>query len=515
MKAAMKTWLFPLSVALGFTTLCCDSLLPFSGWVAFHWCGSPSNLFLAGMIDFLCIWLLLAAALHRLRKPSRLRNVLWAAMLAFAPSFLMEKQLVSEVFYIPATLHRSIDIACLLLWLAMVTLFYRAFAVYAERLMLIYAFLAVSGLVLLGHALQFGWSSRHLNPPFQSKLVDPALHPSPHRPRILWIVMDELPYQFLFERRPSGLALPAFNALAHTSTVFTNSNPAAFMTEYAMPSYLTGIKVTSLSQQLDGTFSLHDAGPTAVPFNQHKTIFQDARDAGYSTAVAGWAIPYCRILPDVLDRCYWLYSEPLANGMSGSAGLASNMAAPFLFAAPHLLPAAAGRWLHLPTNRHRRVDDHIQEYMQLRDASERLLRDPSLEFVLLHLPIPHSPGIYDRTSGSLRYVPNNSFISNLALADRCLAELRAVLEETHQWDDTTILLMGDHGWRSGPFGELHDPIALLDHRQAYILKLPRQTTAQIIDAPYNATRTRALLRTLMQQTIKTPADLHAWIQSSP
>jgi len=41
---------------------------------------------------------------------------------------------------------------------------------------------------------------------------------------------------------------------------------------------------------------------------EHDTVFQDALNLDYSTAVAGWYNPYCRVLPDVLDRCFWTFS---------------------------------------------------------------------------------------------------------------------------------------------------------------------------------------------------------------
>ena len=46
------------------------------------------------------------------------------------------------------------------------------------------------------------------------------------RPRVIWILFDELSYQQVYERRLPGLQLPAFDALAAQATVFTHAVPA-------------------------------------------------------------------------------------------------------------------------------------------------------------------------------------------------------------------------------------------------------------------------------------------------
>jgi hypothetical protein len=61
--------------------------------------------------------------------------------------------------------------------------------------------------------------------------------------------------------------------------------------------------------------------------------------------------------------------------------------------------------------------------------------------VLLHLPIPHPNGIYDRHTGQLA-TAGSSYIDNLALADRCLAGIRRTLVESGQWDSATVVVMG-------------------------------------------------------------------------
>ncbi len=69
---------------------------------------------------------------------------------------------------------------------------------------------------------------------------------------------------------------------------------------------MTGILADRISSSSSGFLSLHNANTNRwQPFDPHQTIFQDALSEGYNTGVVGWFNPYCRILPSVLDRCYW------------------------------------------------------------------------------------------------------------------------------------------------------------------------------------------------------------------
>ena len=62
--------------------------------------------------------------------------------------------------------------------------------------------------------------------------------------------------------------------------------------------------------------------------------------------------------------------------------------------------------------------------------AETLIRDQSIDFVFIHLPVPHPPGIYDRRAGHQR--PTGTYIDNLALADRTLGDLMRILDATPQ-----------------------------------------------------------------------------------
>ena len=157
--------------------------------------------------------------------------------------------------------------------------------------------------------------------------------------------------------------------------------------------------------------------------------------------------------------------------------------------------------------------------MALADAGDRILDDPSAGFVLLHLPVPHPEGIYDRTTDKF-VLRHSSYIDNLALTDKLLGHIRSKLEQSGQWDGSTIVVMADHSWRTQLFWKAtpewtkEEQVAshggAFDDRPVYIVKLPNQRTGARIDAPFAALDTRRLLDALLSQKIRSKEDLRAW-----
>ena len=142
--------------------------------------------------------------------------------------------------------------------------------------------------------------------------------PLPQRPpttiqphRIIWIVFDELSYQQTFEHRFPGLKLPAFDALASHPTASPTPPPFDIYTEVVLPGLFAGkpfdhMQITPASRALCPQRSSPASGRPSTA--RHRLSGRSR--SGYSTAVAGWYNPYCRILPAVLDSCYWSYRSP-------------------------------------------------------------------------------------------------------------------------------------------------------------------------------------------------------------
>jgi len=118
-------------------------------------------------------------------------------------------------------------------------------------------FSAVSGSVMLGQYAWFGWKARSLNAelPLHHTVIGPAARTG--RPRVIWILFDELSYEQVYESRFPGLQLPSFDALAAQSTVFTHTIPAGIFTGDVLPSLMTGEPVDATRASSDGKVAVY------------------------------------------------------------------------------------------------------------------------------------------------------------------------------------------------------------------------------------------------------------------
>jgi hypothetical protein len=540
--------------------------------LVYHLIGASSSIFVPIVAYLAVLWLLLTALLTLAERPAQrsadpspthppkqaaeqpahprqphssfFRLLTWYFLLFTLPWSLLHTSAGFAGWPVPAwldLLFAALGLAGLLSLLLLRTPSRRVFDRLQPPIATILGFFALTGLFILGQLLVYAWQARDLNPPTALRPAAATSH-APH-PRVLWIVLDELSYQQVYERRFPGLDLSAFDQLAAQSTNFTHVVPAGEFTRDVLPTFFTGIPSDRI--RVDGRgmlLALHtpanpDPGKPNLTgsvsnqtgwqaFDPHQTIFQDALDDGYRTGLAGWYNPYCRILPNLLDSCYWVYHEATPADLSPNRTAARNLFRPFrrlnrrlhyVLYRLHLGPA-------VPPSPSEDLEDirmHAADYSDLLAAGDTLLNDPSLDFVFLHLPIPHPFGFYDRRTHSISPI-HTSYIDNLALSNVYLAHIRQLLSLRHEWDSTTIVLMGDHSWRtsfiwadSGTWTE-EDALAShhgeFDDRPAYLVKLPNQQTPAHIDAPFDAIRTRALLDALLAHQLQTPADLTHWSQ---
>jgi hypothetical protein len=528
-----------LLAAMGFTTL-------FLLWVIkpaveprqdalYHWSGPARNFFLPVTLDFLAFWLILALLLLAARAPGRLRATLWGCLLGFTPWFVGQNLHALDLTPTTHQLDRLLFLLGVFATLFVMLRWRPSLAPLLERLIdpvsTVLVFAGVFGLFLLAQLAFRGWQASRLMGRFPLH-ANASATIQPHR--VLWIVLDELSYQQTFEHRYPGLQLPALDAFAATATSFTHAQPFDIYTEVVLPGLMAGKPFDAMQTSPTAELSIHNeaTGKWQV-FHPHDTVFQDALNEGYRTAITGWYNPYCRILPSVLDSCYWTYRYP-SNLMLPSNSLLANMLAPMklltwfaLNAAPAGLRVYAMNHLHIPMQKTLITQGHIDDYLDLDARANALLRDRSYGFVLLHLPVPHPWGIYDRHTGHFT-TAGSSYLNNLALADKCLAGIRHTLEQTGQWDSSTVVVMGDHSWRTQQLWHLskiefrwaqEDELAShggqYDPRPVYMVKLPNQTSAVRLDTPFPTVNTRKLLDAALAHQILTPTDLSTWAQSTP
>ncbi len=307
-------------------------------------------------------------------------------------------------------------------------------------------------------------------------------------PRVVWIIFDEMDPRFAFDHRPRGLAMPEFDRLKSEATYMNDMTQAEHDTDVAMPSLVYGEHVSEISfdsrWQLLGTIegSSHREDLRRLP-----DIFGEARQAGFNTGVVGWFLPYCRIFADELSRCY---TESMYGNSQSTVG--ARMKSQLFGLTP---------WQsHL---------QHVERYHTLLQQAKDMASDPRLGLVLLHLAVPHGPGIYDPRRGQLtKFGIDDSdwYSENLALTDRTLGQIRHAMEQAGIWDSSILLVSSDHKLRT--VAPQHS-----EGRVPYLVKLKGQQSGWTCDLPLNARITRSLINAILDGRLATTSDLYSWLSS--
>lgn len=534
----------PLVTSFGITVIILASFIngvisPFSAGLFYHWDGPVHVILGAIFLVILIVWLLVTLLIYSVRNHRSARRFVWVLL-----AIVIVREVLEEVYYVIPLFHsriteialqypsRAADVAYLIFVLVLcLSLSVRSirenpfWSKAKDTLIVLLGFAAISGFVTIYQLLLIGWAARNLNEPRPLRASSPVAASSQHQKRVIWLVLDELSYDQVYEHRFPGLQLPEFDHLASQATLFTQVVPAGMYTQEVLPSLIIGREIHAVNYHIAGPLSLQlTNGRHWENLNPNDTVFQDAVNDGYRTGVAGWYNPYCRLFHDKLDSCYWEHSGPLSSsglyrGGESTLQLTGDIFLYFLDARArhfhlHILPPQ-GEWA--PKNN----IQHLKSYEKLVPQGDKALLDTSLSFVFLHMPIPHPPGIYNRHTGKLS-IDGTSYIDNLALADKYLGHIREELQANGTWDDTTIIIMGDHSWRTNiewnmteiwrPEDEVASKGGQFDSRPGYIVKLAGQTAPARIDTPFQAIRTRSLLDALMQGKITTPEQLKAWAQ---
>ena len=102
----------------------------------------------------------------------------------------------------------------------------------------------------------------------------------------------------------SEVAMPAFERLSHEAVYAEEAHSPAGETRLSLPSYLIGEYVSETDRRRDGDLDLlvRDHASSLL-WSQAPSVFTRSKALGLKTALAGWYLPYCRVIGDQLDYC--------------------------------------------------------------------------------------------------------------------------------------------------------------------------------------------------------------------
>ena len=254
------------------------------------------------------------------------------------------------------------------------------------------------------------------------------------RPRVLWLVFDELDQRMTFLERPPTVELRELDRFRSEALHATHAYPPANKTLHSMPALLTDRLVSDAKPVgLDELMITYRDAASPVPFSRQPNVFSNARELGFNTAVVGWYLPYCRIIGHSLTRCSW---EALS-GYSREPILSESLKDQ-IEQLVNTVPVVS-RYLDRFDLAEKVLPEGIRRYKTILQDATTVATDPELGLILVHWPVPHSPGIYDHISDEFRLTTKGSYLSNLELVDRALGALRREMEAAGTNETTTVL----------------------------------------------------------------------------
>ena len=268
------------------------------------------------------------------------------------------------------------------------------------------------------------------------------------KPRIIWILLDELSYDQAFEHVASGIQLSNLNGLRSRSVSFSKLKPEGYTTDRIIPSLFIGRHIDRFRSTIYGDLSYWDESQHRwSAYDANATLFGLAKRSGWKSGIDGWYNPYCETLASVLSARYrnpGIVFVPMEEyGASEDKSVLANAAIlpdEFVAALAHSKKITA--------------DEHMQAYLDIMAHTQALIEDSQLSFVFLHLPVPHPPGIYDRQRHMLR--PGGDYLDNLVLADDTLGVLMRQIDTSPSASETTVIVTSDHSWRTAMWKHAED-----------------------------------------------------------
>jgi hypothetical protein len=324
----------------------------------------------------------------------------------------------------------------------------------------------------------------------------PLKRDPPSLRRVVWLVFEQLDQGLTFETRPAGLELPELDRLRREALYADAARPPAGTRDISMPALITGRPVVAVTTAGPHDLDLTFADGKTARWSTHPSVFSRARAFGYDTALIGWHLPYPRVLAGWLGLADWRPS--LAYELTRGDTLGE---------------ALFNQWQSLVPPLHRRRV-FAQRVAEVGDRALRTAMDGRFGLVLLHLPLPQPPGIYDRATGRLTWWnftgAEAEYLDNLALVDRIVGDLRRGLDRARLLDRTWLVVSADR-WRPG--ARRDDGQA--DHRVPFLLRAPEGGRTLHVDGAFSTLATHDLVLAILRGAVIDTAAAAEWLTRFP
>ena len=394
---------------------------------------------LAHLADFAIVALVFAAVMAMLRKLKAWPTIRWVLM-GLLPVFLLVRNL--DVF--PFDVPNIAVLAASLLWIAALLVLIRRAPAIANRLRNMGS-AVLTGFAVFAMVITWQLVRAAMWRPGPQAYAAPIPAQPATKPRLVWILFDELAYKPTFEARDPSLQLPNLDLLRGESTLYTDVTPIAYRTTRAAPSLMLGRKVTDVVYTNDNRYLVQmENSPHWQSFDVQDSLIGQAKQRGVTTSIVGWYVAYCPIFASVATECYWSNDDAQDRGPTWlDASFQENVWFPLrILVEQFVWPSRAWRdgaeW---------NAEGHIASVKDVSHHALATLETSQADVIFLHIPAPHPPAFWDRRTGA--FAAGGSYLDGLDYSDRLLGQMLTILEAQPRWAATTLIVHGDHSWRTG------------------------------------------------------------------
>lgn len=269
---------------------------------------------------------------------------------------------------------------------------------------------------------------------------------------VLAVLFDELSFSYLYADGRVRPEYPGIGAVASQATNYVSVTAPGPETLVSMPSFLASRHLRNIRVEGNGIFEMGDDGHL-LPFtaDRPEALFPTARALGFSTEMAGYYLPYCDMLDGLLDACQ---SFSFYNMSSIDPGF--SVADPMLTTLilwPRQLPFGL-----LKNPPFARLQRGLVEHTTAFAMKPMHAAKPVFRFV--HFSVPHFPYAFDAEGFNppfdpLRASPDGAYTRQVRYVDSLFGRLMQNLRAEGTYEETTVVVLADHGFRFG--GAERDP----------------------------------------------------------
>ncbi len=306
-------------------------------------------------------------------------------------------------------------------------------------------------------------------------------------PPVVLLVFDEWSYA---RSVSDGEFRPHFKhlrALSHEAVVFHNALSPGPETLASLPRLLHQRECRLIKGR--GRLFIEQGGER-LPAPEAPSLFQQARERGYTGYFVGWFLPYTQLLGGQADHLSPYRGVPRGHSVVGEAA--------------HTIYRSMGRWTDPASQR---LFGILRDRLRPKFFKNlgQAMREETLglverlgpnSFAMFHLLWPHEPFIWN-SDGTYRGPHDGNlpagYERNLACLDAYVGQLVARMKQRQIFDSALLMITSDHAWREEPEPRFR-PGQDWRQRVPLLIKLPRQTRHVAISEPFRTDRLGPLFR---------------------